>query len=136
MEVSIFHMNHLFFRYWYMCSPVIFLSVCLTRVWVLVCVCVICVCGWCVVLSYFRHRDEDERTWDVEQPEEQAHSIHRLGETGLLISAVPMSRKAMKEGWPRQFLTVGPQICHYVKRRKQDHNFCCVVLCVCVVKQR
>ena len=118
------------------CVLLLYFCLCASHVCGYWCVLVSSVCGWCVVLSYFRHRDEDERTWDVEQPEEQAHSIHRLGETGLLISAVPMSRKAMKEGWPGQFLTVGPQICRYVKRRKQDHNFCCVVLCVCVVKQR
>ena len=36
----------------------------------------------------------------MEQPEEEAQGIHRLGETGPLISAVPMSRTAMKEGLP------------------------------------
>ena len=73
------------------------------------CVCAqVCLC--CLYLYVFLYvcmcpahcsgTDEGNQTWDVEQPEKEAGGIHSLGETGSLISALPLSRKGRRKGWP------------------------------------
>ena len=134
MEISIFRLNHWFFGYWNMFS-VMFLSLCLAHVHVQACVCITCVCGWGMVLGHCRHRDEGQRTWDMEQEEERHKASTALGRLAHASVWCPCPGQQWRKDGQGQLLTVGLQICNYINRHKQAHNFCCVILSVCVVKQ-
>ena len=75
----------------------VYVLVSCTSVCTQACLCCLCLC---VCLARYRHRGEGDRTWDMEQPEEEARGIHRLRESGRGISAVPISRTEVRKGWP------------------------------------
>ena len=85
----------------HLCSLFVFLSLYVERVCVYTHVLVLppflCV-G--VFPDHSRHTHEGDRTWDVEQLEEEAQVIHRRGENGPCISSVALSRAGMRKEWP------------------------------------
>ena len=75
-------------------SSCVFTQVCLCRLCLRVFLCV------CMCLAHIRHREEGDRTRDLEQQEEEARGIHRLWEPGQCISVAPLSKTGMRKGWP------------------------------------
>lgn len=94
---------------------------------VFVCVCMSPVPSW--------HGDEGKRTWDVYKWVEEAGDVHRLGETGPRICAVPLPGQEWAKDGLWQLWVVSPQICNYLRRQRHAHNFCCAVACVCICKR-
>ena len=95
-------------------TPIFPVCVCVTVpsscVFTHVCLCHPCLCVFlcvCMCLAHIRLREEGDRIWDLEEQEEEARDIHRLGETCQCISVAPLSKTGRKKGWPVTSLDSG-----------------------------